>query len=410
MKFVRAVMFCGLTLSCTGIDAQTAIGTSAPVITAASAHVPDISKDILDTGMSRMPTAASIGEWGYAPALYLMGDLEVYDRTHDPKYLAYAKNWMDSHLDAGGNVDMSIDSLDHIMPGNLAVALYQETGEQRYKLAAEKLAAHFTNYPRTRDGGFWHMMDDAHAHQLWLDGTYMALPFMLREASIAGGQEKAEKEAAVQLLIYGSHLRDPHGPLYFHAYDESGKQPWADPVTHRSPEKWGRSIGWYCMALVDVLDALPQSPRSPKLREQRKQLIAIVQQAASDLKSLQDPKTGLWFQLIEKPTLAGNFTETSSSSMFTYFLDVSVKRGYIDASYKPVVSHGYQGVLSKLVNGDDGRFHITDIGEGSDVGDQAYYLTRHRYPDDFHGLGAFLLMNEEVQFNRSAMHLAKPTR
>jgi len=403
MKLVLSILFCALTLP---LCAQ-APGSAVPV-TAASSHVTDISRVIVDETMARLPTPADLGEWGYAPTLFLLGDMNVYRRTHDPKYLAYAKSWMDSHIDAKGNVDVNVQSLDWIMPGNLAVVLYQQTGDVRYKLAADKLAAHFATYPRISDGGFWHMTDDDHAHQLWLDGTYMALPFMMRQASISGNQDKAAAEAVSQLIIYGNHLRDAHGPLYFHAYDESGKQAWANPGTHQSPEKWARSIGWYCMALVDVLDALPKSPASPKLREQRKQLITIVQHMASDLRSLQDPTTGLWFQIIDKPALPGNFRETSSSSMFTYFLDIAVKRGYIDPSYHAAVMQGYHGVLSNIVMGADGKFHILDISEGTDVGDQAYYLARQRHPDDYHGLGAFLLMNEEVQFNHAAMQVKRP--
>jgi len=410
MKLVSSLLLCALAFSVQTLSAQAAGAALPSPTTAASARVADISKDIVDETMVRLPTAADLGEWGYAPALFLLGDMNVYQRTHDPKYLAYAKSWMDSHIDAQGNVDVNVQSLDWIMPGNLAVVLYQQTGDVRYKLAADKLAAHFTNYPRISDGGFWHMTDDDHAHQLWLDGTYMALPFMLRQASISGSQDKADAEAASQLIIYGNHLRDAHGPLYFHAYDESGKQPWADPVTHQSPEKWGRSIGWYCMALVDALDALPKSPASPALRAQRKQLITIVQHMAADLKSLQDPATGLWFQIIDKPTLPGNFLETSSSSMFTYFLDISVKRGYIDHSYRSAAMRGYHGVLTHVVMGADGKFHIVDISEGTNVGDAAYYLARHRYPDDYHGLGAFLLMNEEVQFNHAAMQVKRPAR
>jgi unsaturated rhamnogalacturonyl hydrolase len=231
----------------------------------------------------------------------------------------------------------------------------------------------------------------------------MAVPFLVRQGEISGHSSEGDTEAVRQLLVYGSHLRDAGGPLYFHAYDETGKAVWADPTTHQSGVKWGRAIGWYCMALVNTLDALPKSPATAKEKAQRQELLMIVQNMARDLASFQDPTTGLWFQIVDKPKLEGNFLETSCSSMFTYFLDVAVKRGYVDSSYKPAAHRGYRGVLSKVALEPDGHYHVTGICEGTNVGDQASYLARKVNTDDFHGLGAFLLMNEEVQFNQTMM-------
>jgi len=370
----------------------------------------DISKDVVDTTLARFPTASTLGDWEYSRALFLLGDLSVYRRTHDRRYLAYAKAWADMHIDQHGKVDHPIDALDFVMPGNVAISLYGETGEKRYKVAADDIAATFKTYPRTSDGAFWHAINTRREHQLWLDGTFMAEPFLVRQGGLSGEAKAADDEAVHQLLVYGAHLRDPNGPLYFHAYDESGHAPWADPVTHRSSVKWGRAIGWYCMALVNTLEAMPKSPATVKDKAQRQDLLAIVRDLARDLVSFQDPATGLWFQIVDKPKLEGNFLETSSSCMFTYFLDVALKRGYIGNEYKAAEKHGYRGVLSKVVLGQDGHYHVTDICEGTNVGDQASYLSRKVYTDDFHGLGAFLLMNEEVKFNRTMMQPAGPGR
>jgi unsaturated rhamnogalacturonyl hydrolase len=416
MKSVFKLAFCLLLLS--GVIAgQSLVSTSvakvqpsSPTSISSKGNV-DVSRAIVDATIERLPTASDLGPWEYSRALFLIGELSVYRRTHDPKYLDYARQWADSHINEQGVIDHTIDSLDFIMPGNLALGLYQLTGEKKYKVAAEKLASAFSRYPRTRDGGFWHGYGNSHgldpaSHQLWLDGTYMALPFLIHAGALSGDQESANAEATQQLLIYTSHLKDADGPLFFHAYDETGKAAWANPVTHQSSVKWGRSIGWYSMALVDVLDTLPQTPSSTKEGQERMKLIAIAQQLAHDLALYQDPATGLWFQIVDQPKLAGNFLETSCSSMFTYFLDVAVKRGYVDQSYRTVADKGYRGVLSKVGVGADGSYHVTDICEGTMVGDEASYLARKRYTDDFHGLGAFLLMNEEVQYN----HAATPVR
>jgi unsaturated rhamnogalacturonyl hydrolase len=408
MRVVVVAILCCLTVSL-GLHGEHDPGAirkqaaSHSLADASPSAIADISKDVVDTTITRLQTASALGPWEYSRALFLLGELSVYQRTRDPRYLTYARAWADSHIDAHGSIDRPIDALDFIMPGNVAIILYQETDKKKYKLAADRLAKVFKKYPRTSDGGFWHAIDNGREHQLWLDGTYMALPFIVKQGVLSGNRNKTDEEAVRQLLVYGAHLRDAHGPLYFHAYDELGKAPWANPITHQSSVKWGRAIGWYGMALVDVLEAMPQSPATAEERAQRQQLIAIVQNMAHDLVGFQDPTTGLWFQIVDKPKLKGNFLETSSSSMFTYFLDSAVKHGYIDSSYRAAAQRGYRGVLSKVVLGTDGHFHIKDICEGTNVGDQAYYLGRKLYTDDFHGLGAFLLMNEEVQFNRSMM-------
>jgi unsaturated rhamnogalacturonyl hydrolase len=363
----------------------------------------DLSKEIVDTTIKRLPSAGSLGGWEYTRALFLLGELSVYQRTHDPRYLAYARAWADSHISPQGSVDHSIDALDFIMPGDVAVALYRETQDPRYKLATDRLAAILRSYPRTSDGAFWHSMDSGREHQIWLDGSFMVVPFLVEQGALSGHRDAADAEAARQILLYGAHMRDSKGQLYFHAYDESGKAPWSDSIAHHSPEKWGRAIGWYSMALINVLNAMPKRPATAAQRKKRRQLIAITRDLARDLMRFQDPTTGLWFQIVDKPNLAGNFPETSCSSMFTYFLHLAVRHGYIEAGYGAAAQRGYHGVLSMVFRGAEGGLHIRGICEGTVVGDQSYYLRRKTSVDDFHGLGAFLLMNEEVRFNRSIL-------
>lgn len=356
----------------------------------------DLSRVIVDTTLRRFPQPTDLGPWEYSHALFLLGEFSVYERTHDPKYLSYAKLWVDSHIKADGSIDRPIDALDFIMPGNLLLALYEQTGDKKYELAAKRLEAVFENYPRTQDGAFWHAEGDGRQHQLWLDGTYMGIPFLLRQGELSEDPGKYEAEAVKQLLLYDKHLRDDHGRLFYHAYDETGTALWLDPQTHHSAVKWARSIGWYGMALVDVLEVLPQDqPDRPKL-------ISILQQLVKDLVFYQDQSSGLWYQIITQPNLKGNWLETSSSSMFIYTIDIAVKRGYVSQKYAQNVSKGYQGVISKVSIESPDEADISGICEGTNVSDLQYYLDRKRNVNDFHGLGAFLLMNEEVRYNRSA--------
>jgi unsaturated rhamnogalacturonyl hydrolase len=208
-------------------------------------------------------------------------------------------------------------------------------------------------------------------------------------------RDAAVDEAAKQLLIYAKHLNDPASGLMFHAYDESGKQSWADPVTHHSGFFWCRAIGWFGMALIEVLEIMPHNhPR-------RGDLIALVRQLCGAYQRFQDPATGLWYQIVDKGSDPSNWHETSSSSMFTYTLSRAVARGYVSRKMAAVAGKGYAGVLTQVSLDADGHAHIANICQGTNVGDLAFYYGRPRATDDFHGIGAFLIMNEQLRTPRA---------
>jgi unsaturated rhamnogalacturonyl hydrolase len=167
-------------------------------------------------------------------------------------------------------------------------------------------------------------------------------------------------------------------------------QSWVVGDTHHSPEFWCRAMGWYGMALITVLDYLPED------HEKRPQLLAVLQDLVAGLAKFRDSLTGLWYQVVDKGYLPSNWHETSCSSMHAYTIFTAAKQGYVDESYLDVARAGYRGVLSKLSLGKDGLTYLIDISEGTNVGDLSYYLNRRRNVNDLHGLGAFLIMNEQL--------------
>jgi unsaturated rhamnogalacturonyl hydrolase len=350
----------------------------------------DWSKAVVDSTIKRYPTADSLKGWGYAKSLYLYGEYLVYLRTHDKRYLDHIKAWIDLHIDDKGVINRPINALDYILPGNLLLILYKETKEEKYKLAAAGIRKVFDTYPRTKDGGFWHANIPSRAWQLWADGVFMSLPFLVRYGQMFGDGAYTNAEATRQMLIYYKHLNDPATGLLWHAYDESGAQKWADPTTHQSGFHWGRAFGWYAMTLIELLEIIPKD------QPQRSELIVIINQLAKAFEKYQDPKTGLWYQIVDKGDVEGNWLETSCSSMYTYMMWMGVKRGYLPKHYASVAEKGYQGVLTKLSMGPDGLTNLKDISEGTNVSDLAYYFARKRNENDFHGIGAFLIMNEQL--------------
>jgi len=351
----------------------------------------DWSREMVESTIKRYPTAESLKGWGYAKSLYLYGQYLVYLRTKDARYLQHIKDWIDLHVDEKGVVNRPITALDYMLPANLCLLLYKETKQEKYKLCSANVRKVFDTYPRTKDGGFWHANTESRAWQLWADGVFMALPFLVRYGKMFGDEKYTNDEAARQLIIYFKHLNDPATGLLWHAYDESGKQAWANAQTKQSAEHWCRAIGWFGMTLINVLDVLPKNhPDRPKL-------IEMVRGLAKAYAKYQDAKTGLWWQVVDKADVSGNWLETSASSMYTFMLWMGVSRGYLDKSYKDVALKGYRGVLTKISLGADGLTNLADVCEGTNVSDINYYIARKRNTNDFHGIGAFLIMNEELR-------------
>jgi unsaturated rhamnogalacturonyl hydrolase len=250
----RLTLVLAATLSA-ALATATLSGSATAVPPSKAAATTDWSVALVDSTMKRF-TPATIGGWSYPVGLYLYGQYLVYQRTHNPAYLAYIKAWADRFVDSSGHINQSFNSLDSMEPGRVLIALHHETGDSRYAKAAAQIRARLNTYPRTNDGGFWHADSSSRAHQLWGDGTFMVNPFLVEYGQEFNDATYADAEVVKQLTVYGSHLQQSSG-LLRHAYDESKTASWANKTTGLSPEVWCRADGWYSLALVDILDKTP---------------------------------------------------------------------------------------------------------------------------------------------------------
>jgi len=210
---------------------------------------------------------------------------------------------------------------------------------------------------------------------------------------------KAIEETTHEILLVARYLRDPRTGLYYHGWDEKRQQIWADSITGRSANFWGRGMGWYAMALVDVLDFLPLD------HPDRSTIIRILRDLAEAIVRVQDPVTGLWYQVLDLPAYPGNYLEASASSMFVYTLAKGVRKGYLPPEYLEVARRGYRGIVQNLVSVDpDGMVHLNQIcavaglgGPQRRDGSIAYYLSEPIVSDDPKGVGPFILASLEVE-------------
>jgi unsaturated rhamnogalacturonyl hydrolase len=233
---------------------------------------------------------------------------------------------------------------------------------------------------------------------MWLDGVYMASPFLAEFASVFK-EPSAFDDVATQILLAEKHMRDPKTGLLYHGWDESKEQRWANPRTGTSSQFWARSMGWYAMAVVDVLDWMPRNqPRRP-------QILAVLRRLATAIASVQDKASGVWWQILDAAERPRNYRESSASAMFVYALAKGIKHGWLDATFAPVVSRGYRGIIETFVVAEpDGRVGLKNICVAAGLGGNPYrdgsfeyYSSIETATDDFKGLGAFILASVVAQ-------------
>ena len=339
------------------------------------------------------------GQWSYEEGVLLDGLAADWQRSKNARELAYIKASVDKYVRPDGAIQMNAagapfptkaHTLDDIEMGRAVLFVYGVTHEARYAKAAEFLRAQLAAQPRTASGGYWHKQ--IYPNQMWLDGAYMAEPFRARYAVMF--QQPAEfDDIAKQLLLMDEHMRQPGTGLMLHGWDESKAMAWADKTTGLSPEVWARAMGWYAMALVDVLDWFPKD------HPQRPELLAALDRTMKAVVAAQDAKTGLWWQVMDKPGAKGNFLEASASAMYCYALAKGVRMGYLPQADEAHAVAGWEGIQREFVRGGGlvGTVKVGGLG-GTPYrsGTYAYYVGEPTGEDDAKGVGAYLLAGSEM--------------
>ncbi|SER93989.1 glycoside hydrolase family 88 protein [Pedobacter rhizosphaerae] len=339
-------------------------------------------------------------KWTYDMGVVLEGAAVVWRNTGDGKYFKYIQNAMDTYVDKEGNIrtykpeDFNIDNVKN---GRSLLLLYKVTGQAKYLAAATHLYNQLQNQPRTKAGGFWHKK--IYPNQMWLDGLYMGEPFYAEYAKLMK-KDEAFDDIAKQFILMEQVSRDAKTGLLYHGYDESRAEKWADKTTGKSPNFWGRAMGWYIMALVDVLDNFPAN--HPK----RAELIAILNRTATATVKYQDPKSGVWFDILDMPTKKGNYLESSASSMFVYGLAKGVRKGYLAPSFMAAANKGFAGLKKEFVEaaGTD-RINLTKTVSVSGLGGKPkyrdgsfeYYISEKVITNDPKGVGSFICAASEME-------------
>ena len=346
-----------------------------------------------------MIRSGKCNKWNYIDGCMITGILERYEITGEARFLDFADRFLSGFVEEDGRIrtyDPEEYSLDNVNPAKNLFPLYDLTGKEKYRKAIELVRSQLSTMPRTPEGNFWHKL--IYPNQVWLDGIYMALPFYMEYEKRFDAQKDCE-DICRQIANVEIRMRDPKTGLYYHGYDASRKMYWADPDTGCSPNFWLRAEGWFILGLVDVLEIMKDLP----MGAERVHLQHMLLDLAKALSKYQDP-SGLWYQLIALPELAGNYLETSGTALISAALLKAVRLGFLPESFRAVGEKAFYGIVDhRLTKNADGTPCVTGIclvgglgGEQHRDGSAAYYLSEPVVQNDAKGVGPLLLAYTEM--------------
>jgi len=354
------------------------------------------SVKMAESEMKRSPQAWMLDfskdlKWNYCHGLVCLAMLETDSHYHTDRFYKYVKQYADTMILENGNIigyRINDYTLSGINPGRILFPLYNREKAEKYLSALHLLRTQFDTHPRTSEGGLWHK--EITTSQIWLDGVYMALPFYAEYAHMCKEPEIFE-DILLQLELIRKYHYDETTGLYRHGWDESGQEQWSD-TTGKSPCVWGRSLGWFAMGLIDLPDFIPDN--HPK----REFVLRLYKELMEALLHYQDEKSGVWYQITDKPTEKGNYPESSASCMFTFALLKGLRMGYLEESFFIPSQKAYQGILDLFIT--QNKDHTVNIIQCCEVGglggkpyrdgSYEYYINIPQRDNDPKAVGSFI--------------------
>jgi rhamnogalacturonyl hydrolase YesR len=269
-----------------------------------------------------------------------------------PTYASYIQSSINSVIPALSNatLDTTAFSLDRLSSGNGLIYAYQETGNESYRIALETLVKSIDLQPKNAEGSLWYYV---YPNYTYLDGMYSLAPFATLYTNTS---HSPIVNVSYQLERAWAHTYHPSSGLNVHGYDASKRAVWADASTGASPHVWGRSLGWFSMALIDTLELMSSSQLLNSNTSTSEKLIKrYFTHLMSRVVDAADPATGAWWQVMDEPERKGNYVESSASAMFVYSLLKGVRLGYLgadswgNAEYVKVARRAYEYMVDTWV-------------------------------------------------------------
>ena len=349
--------------------------------------------------------------WSYTSGTEMGAMLDTYLAYKDESILDYLKKYPERMINEKGEATgykYEDFNLDNVRPGKFLLELYKLDSKPNVLVTLKKLFKQLEKQPRTKEGVYWHKA--IYANQVWLDGIFMGLPYYTAAAPMLKGEKKAKKyydDAVEQIIKTDKRTFDEPTGLWKHAWDETHTMFWADSISGKSKHSWARAMGWYTMAMVEVLDNLPED------YSRRQEVIDVFQKAMAALVRYQDKKTGVWYDVLDVKD-ERNYLESTASCMFAYCLLKGARKGYLDESYRKAGVKAYNGILKQFIRVNaDKTISLTRCCEVSGLGPGPgpyvkepnyrrdgsfdYYMSEPIRDNDGKGVGPFIWASLEME-------------
>ncbi|MBQ8626017.1 MAG: glycoside hydrolase family 88 protein [Agathobacter sp.] len=340
--------------------------------------------------------------WNYIDGCMITSLLTIGNITGDAKYFNFAENFIDYYVSEDGSIlgyDKLKYNVDDINEGKVLFELYQKTKKEKYRLAIEKQYEHIKEQPRTETGNFWHKL--IYPHQVWLDGIYMAQVFSAMYAKFYLNGDYSD--IVNQIKNVEKYMKDEKTGLYYHGFDSSKSIFWADKETGLSKNFWLRSIGWFSVAMADIIELAGTTASA--------EIVRIFAQLMSDIRAFRDEESGMYWQVVDQPGREGNYLETSGSAMIAYAMLKGARLGVLDASYAELGKATFDGICEKYLDvNENGELNLGGIclvaGLGPENntrrdGSYEYYISEPIVENDAKGVAPFVLCYTEILQLRS---------
>lgn len=334
--------------------------------------------------------------WNYEDGCVLTGAVQMYEASGEEDYAAFVENYYKYFIMEDGSIAHAHPNrfnIDNINSGKALFFMYERTGEEKYRKALEAVMEQLREHPRCECGNFYHK--EIYPKQIWLDGLYMAQPFYMEYETKYDKKEKYN-DIIHQFENVQKYMYDEEKGLCYHGYDEAKTQFWADKKTGCSASFWLRSIGWYLMALVDVMDEM-----SVEIYEQYRKLEDIYRLVLRGILKYQDKESRLFYQVADRSDAEGNYTETSGSLMVAYSILKACRMGILlKEKYAAVGMDILERIVENRLEERDGKLHLTGICHAAGLGPEdnpvrdgslAYYLSEKTGEDDPKAAGVLMM-------------------
>lgn len=223
-------------------------------------------------------------------------------------------------------------------------------------------------------GGWFHK--PSYKDQMWCDGLYMGAALLAQivnyKNSITNVDQTNDWDLITkQFTISWNQLYDTKTGLLYHAFTanpgDDASSAWAgisktaSPVVYHSEAFWGRAMGWYFLALVDVLEQMKLAGLDQSNNDNHSYYTTLkgyLDNLALGLAKYQDEASGCWYQVVDEKDepLTGNYLESSCTSLFAAAYLKAYNLGFLTYNgtynYKTIGENAFKGAVNEFMKYD----------------------------------------------------------